>query len=103
MPTTASSSEPHKGEIDEPTFAAGIERDVLPPWRAARAALMAPRPWTPEQRAVLDRLDRYNDSRERSWVLLVRAAQTHSPEDGASAKEAQAETKRLLEEMKQRH
>jgi rhomboid protease GluP len=90
----------HKGEIDDPTFAAGIEHDVLPPWRAARAALMAPQRWTPEQRAVLDRLERYNDARERSWVLLVRTARTQSPDDRAAAKEAQAEAKRLLGEIR---
>jgi rhomboid protease GluP len=92
----------HDRTLSDDDFASGIERDVLPPWRAARAALMLPRRWTSAQEAVLKRLDEYNRAREQAWVLFVRAGRTKSPEDLAAAKEAQATAKRILEAMNQK-
>jgi rhomboid protease GluP len=81
--------------LTEADVAAAIDRDVLPSWREARRALMAPRKWTPEQRALIERIDRYAAARERTWELLSRALQTQRPEDLAKMTAALEEAKRL--------
>jgi rhomboid protease GluP len=91
-----------KGEIDDETFASGIEDDVLPPWRAARTALASPRRWTKEQRVLLERLDRYAEAREHAWVLVARAGHSQSIADSFAAKDAQAEVERLMEDFKKK-
>ncbi len=85
--------------LTEADVAAAIERDVLPPWRDARRALTAPRKWTSEQRALIERIDHYAAARERTWELLSRALQTQRPEDLAKMNAALDEAKRLAADV----
>jgi hypothetical protein len=59
------------GDLTEDECATAIKR-LLPPWRAQRSAFAALRVPPPEQ-AVVRRITRYMDARERAWRLTVDA------------------------------
>jgi rhomboid protease GluP len=88
-----------KNELDDAQVAAELEKTYLPQWRAAHGALVAPRPWPPEQRKIIDQYDRYVTLREKTFELLVKAMRSHLPEDRAAFEAAQAETKQLVDEL----
>jgi rhomboid protease GluP len=87
------------GEIDDARFAQEIETTILPEWRAAHRALLAPKPWSLEQRLLIKQFDRYAASREKTFELLAKAARSHLPLDQAAFEAAQAETKDRLDEL----
>ncbi len=88
------------GKLDTTACAAAIEREVLAPWRAARDRLARPRPWTPQQKRVIDLLVRYAGEREAGFDAIARAARAN---DNAATERANQHHKRaeeLIEEIK---
>jgi rhomboid protease GluP len=89
----------HAGKLSDAQLAERLERDVLPPWRAARKDLLKPLPWSPPERELLQRYDRYAAARERAWERLIVFARQQGPDDRASFKSADDEANRLLGEL----
>jgi rhomboid protease GluP len=88
------------GKLTDAAVADRVERDLLPAWRAARAELLKPRPWSPPEREWLGRVDRYTAARERAWQLLIVAARSQKPADAQALKRAVDEANRLFDELK---
>jgi rhomboid protease GluP len=88
-----------QGGLPDLDLAARIEGELLPAWRAARAALTAPAPWRQPQRELVARLDRYAGAREQSWVALAEAVRTRDPAALAKLKAAQDDTTKALDAL----
>lgn len=64
-------------EIDELELALAIERDVLEPWRAMRARVIAA-PVPPARRELYEVMNRYIAERELAWQAYSTALQSQS-------------------------
>jgi rhomboid protease GluP len=86
-------------EIDDDAFRAGIERDVIPPWRAARGRVAVPRPWPEKQRRVIDLIRRYAETRERAYTTALSALRADDMEIVKQANALHREADALVAEL----
>jgi rhomboid protease GluP len=85
--------------LSDVDFAASLERDVLAPWREARRVLKKPTVWAPKQRELIERVDRYAAAKEHAFDLIGRHIHSQDPADLAAVNAANAESKRLGDEV----
>ncbi|MGH8607131.1 MAG: rhomboid family intramembrane serine protease [Gammaproteobacteria bacterium] len=87
--------------ISAADYASELEKEILPPWRRARARLAAQQSsWPAPQKKLVDTLLRYADARERGWRDLAKALRTDDQTAAEAAQSNQDEAEKLLEELK---
>jgi rhomboid protease GluP len=89
----------HEGKLQDDQMAVELEKTIIPQWRAAHGLLLAPKPWTPEQKRLIQGFERYAAAREKTFELMAKAARSELPLDRAAFEAAQAETKQLVDEL----
>lgn len=87
-------------ELNDNEFASAIEREILPPWKAAHSQLRVQRGWTPAQRSRLELFNQYALARERNWSLIVDALRDKDMSKLEQAKQVQTEIQDLIKHMK---
>lgn len=86
-------------EIGEPEFAAILDSDILPPWRAARERLMAFGEVPAPLEEHFQKMREYVTLREEAWTLLSRSIRDEDPLLVRQLNEKQSEVDQILDEL----
>ncbi len=90
-----------EGAIDDDHFAAVVERDVLPPWRAARTRLAGLQGLGAAELSRRDLLVEYMTAREEGWTLLDEGLRRRDPELVERGTARQKDAAQVLERLKE--
>jgi rhomboid protease GluP len=89
-----------KGEIREADMADLLERDVLPPWRAARERFAALKGVPAGKQRLVATFAEYLAARQESWELLVQAIREGDRGKSARSTEKWSEAEGLIRKIK---